>query len=186
MYAELRDCAACCERIDLPAHRCAACARTATCIRQVVARVRHVQAQLARIDVPSQALSADGRLVEAAATMKASGQYMAAMVQSAPQKLMISAFATAPAGRGGVRVVHRLSPDVVADARLAAMRATVPPAVSPAVYVHARYNGVVEAPRYSATGTPGQQTESYLDDWRDGVQKQAAAVDLDLPVALTD
>ena len=90
-YKELDACRCCCSAFVLPSHRCAACVTTSAAIRQVVARVRNVQARLARLDVPEQARTVHNELVAAAGLMHVSGDYMAAEVLADPRRLVVAA-----------------------------------------------------------------------------------------------
>jgi hypothetical protein len=185
LYAELLDCAACCDRLDIPSHRCAACDRTAACIDRVVARLQRVQAELASLDVPSTTVATDVQLTEAVTTMITSGEYMAAEVRTSPQDLLTAIWTPPPAERGGRRVVNVLSPDIVAQARAAALRAMGPGAMARTVWLRGRPLQSTESQQFVAGATPSEQARTNLALWREGIQTQVAAIGINTQRMLT-
>lgn len=177
---ELEACACCCATLDLPSHRCAACTTTSAAIRQVVARVRHVQARLARLDVPGRAGEVHGELVAAAGIMHVSGDYMAAQVLKDPQRLVVAS--ARGNGLKGPRATWRPSPGIVRDARLAALLGTRHGPTFRAQRLRASEIAGTPGPGYS--GGPGEQAQSHLDAWRAGAQRLARHVGLVLPPAV--
>ena len=178
-YRELDACTCCCAALDLPSHRCAACATTSAAIRQVVARVRNVQARLARLDVPAQAGTVHNELVAAAGLLHVSGDYMAAQVLTDPRRLVVAAGGS---GLKGFRNTWRPSPDIVSDARLAA-------------FLGARHGPMFRTQRVRAveiattsepgvSGGPGEQAQTHLAAWREGVQRLAGQLGIVFPDAV--
>jgi hypothetical protein len=175
-YKELDACTCCCAALDLPSHRCAACVTTSAAMRQVVARVRNVQARLARLDVPEQARTVHNELVAAAGLMHVSGDYMAAQVLADPRRLVVAA----AGGRlKSVRNAWRPSPDIVSDARLAAFLG----ARHGPMFRTQRLRAVEIAttPEPGVSGGPGEQAQTRLAAWRQGVQRLARQLGIVFP-----
>lgn len=177
---ELDGCSCCCATLDLPNHRCAACATTAASIRQVVARVRNVQARLARLDVPEQAVTAHDELVAAADLMHVSGDYMAAQVLTDPQRLAVAV--TRVNGRKGPRDAWRPSPTVVSDARLAAFLGAHHGPMYRAQRLRAL--AIARTPGPGVSGSPGEQAQVHLDAWRTDIQRLARQLGIVFPDAV--
>jgi hypothetical protein len=170
--AELNDCACCCDRLDLPTHRCAACRTTAANMRQIVARIHRVQIRLARLDVPPSAAGAHADLVAAAEVLAVSGEYMARTVMTDPRSLVFSTRTALAPSRA--RPAWRTSPQVVRNARLAAcLQAHEGP-----LYRGARLRAmsIAAGPDPGISGPPGEQALAYLDRWRTGVEDAAREV----------
>lgn len=179
---ELETCACCCATFDLPSHRCAECTTTSAAIRQVVARVRHVQARLARLDVPTRAEDVHDELVAAAGLMHVSGDYMATEVLTDPQRLVVAVASAGGNGLKGPRATWRPSPDIVNDARLAAFLGT---RHGPTFRAHRlRASEIAGTPAPGCSGGPGEQAQAHLDAWRAGAQRLARQVGLALPMAV--
>jgi hypothetical protein len=179
-YKELDACTCCCATFDLPGHRCAACATTSAAIRQVVARVRSVQARLARLDVPEQVGALNRELVAAATVMHVSGDYMAEQVLTDPQRLVVAA--ASANGLKGPRAAWRPSPRIVSDARLAAfLDAHHGPLFRTQ---RLRAAEVATTPEPGVSGGPGEQAQTHLTAWREGVQRVARDQGIALPDAI--
>ena len=182
-YAELTDCACCCETLDLPSHRCAACKTAAARIKGIVARVHRVQAQLSRIDVPASLDTIHSELVSAVSTMHVSGEYMAITVRKTPEKLVLGERVMAGA-RPGPPVAWRPSPEIVEDARVEALAQARPDSIGRGRFLHQRCAPFAGEQRSGPRGTPGEQAMAYLSMWRDDIAAQAHEAGLSLPAAL--
>ncbi len=181
-YTELTECACCCETLDLPHHRCAACRAAAASIKGIVARIHRVQAKMTRLEVPVSLILTHGHLVAAVSTMHVSGEYMATTVLKTPEKLVLGERVTVGA-RPGSPVVWRPSPSIVSDARLAAFAHPRPSGVARADFLHHRY-AQTESATVRPEGAPGEQAMAYLGMWRDDLAAQARDAGLSLPTAL--
>jgi hypothetical protein len=167
-YARLSDCACSCGTFDVPTHRCAACRTTAASMRQMVARIRRVQAELARLDVPPAATQVQGELVEAAAVLQSSGNYMVSRISRDPRSLLVST-----RSMEGTRKVSPpawlTSPHVVRDARLAEYMRLHPAPTNRTERM--RVTEIATGPDPAIQGAPGEQAQAYLAKWRDGVER---------------
>jgi hypothetical protein len=179
-YRELDACTCCCARLDLPNHDCPACTTSAAAIRQIVARVRHVQAALARLDVPAPAQPVHRDLLAASRVMHVSGDYMAREVLSDPRSLVM--LSTQGRGLKGRLARWVPSPDIVPDARLAAFLETHHSPMSRTARMHALEIATTAEPGFS--GGPGEQAQAYLAEWRAGVEALARQTGVTLPEAL--
>ncbi len=174
VYAELDACACCCDTIDLPSHRCAACAAAAARLEKVAAKARHTQARLATAVPPDELTVAHAQLVGALSAIRYSAEYMASTVRTAPQELLTAAFVAPPRGRGGVAVVMRPSPRIVAAAEFAAL----PAPIRSIAWHHHLSRETDQTP--SVVGTPGEHALAHLEAWRTAVLAQARALDVNL------
>jgi hypothetical protein len=181
VYTELTDCACCCETLDLPPRRCAACTTVAAKIKGIVARIHRVQAKMTRLEVPLSLIPTHGRLVTAISTMHVSGQYMATTVRTAPGALVIARRVRSTSARGPV--VWEPSPGIVSAARLAALADARPPGIARGPFLKHRYSETVSA-TVRPEGAPGEQAMAYLGMWRDDLAAQAKDAGLSLPTAL--
>jgi hypothetical protein len=179
-YAQLSDCASCCGALDLPTHRCPACRTTAAVMRQLVARTRHVQAELARLDVPASATKAHGELVEAAAVLHISGDYMADRVSHDPLSLIVST-RTMEGTRRVSPPAWLTSPHVVRDARMAAYTRLHPAPMYRTQ--HLRAIEITTGPDPAICDAPGEQAQAYLAKWRDEIQRLARRAGLGIAAA---
>jgi hypothetical protein len=184
VYAQLYECSCCCDKLDLPSHRCAACSSAAAKINQVVARVERAQRQLAGVNVPASLETAQGEIVLAADTMHVSGHYMARTVSTTPAKLVTATFVSPPRGRGGVIIVMRPSLSIVTAARSAALFGSTPKSVTQVSNLQQRRENLARMTAYS--GTTGQTAQQYLTIWRTLVENQAEAAGMTLPADITD
>jgi hypothetical protein len=177
IYAELRDCACCCDRLDLPTHRCAACAAAAARISKVVARAHRVQRRLGGISPPDRLLVAHAELVSALSALHLSAEYMAGKVRTAPQDLLAAAYVPIPRQSGRTAIVLRPSPQLVAAAEYAALSWQGRRAL--------RYHPMRTLDQTpTVSGTPGEHALAHLALWRAAVAAQASALYVDLPQAL--
>ena len=182
-YTELTECACCCETLDLPSHRCAACETAAATIERIVARIHRVQASLHRVDVPASLVIVHGELVSALSTMHVSGEYMAITVRRTPEKLVLGERVMMGAGLGPP-IAWRPSPDIVEDARVEALARSRPDGLSRSRFLHERYAPFADERPSRPQGAPGEQAMAYLSMWRDDVAAQAHEAGLSLPAAL--
>ena len=180
-YTELTECACCCETLDLPHHRCAACKTAAASIKGIVARIHRVRAKLARLEVPLPLILTHGHLVAAVSTMHVSGEYMATTVRTAPGTLVVARRVPSISGRGPV--VWEPSPSIVSQARLAALAGAKPAGLARGPFLHHRYAQTASAVLHPE-GAPGEQALAYLGMWRDDLAAQARGAGLSLPAAL--
>ena len=182
-YTELTECACCCETLDLPSHRCAACETAAATIERIVARIHRVQARLHRVDVPASLVIGHGELVSAVSTMHVSGEYMVATVLTTPEKLVVGERVMMGA-RLGPPIAWRPSPDIVEDARVEALARSRPDGLSRSRFLHERYAPFADERLSRPQGAPGEQAMAYLSMWRDDLAAQARDAGLSLPAAL--
>jgi len=183
-YAELTECACCCETLDLPSHRCAACETAAATIERIVARIYRVRARLSRIEVPASLDTIHSELVSAVSTMHVSGEYMVATVLTTPEKLVVAERVTlgAPSGRP---VVWRPSPRIVADARIEALARARPDGLSRSRFLHERCAPFAEERPSWPQGSPGEQAAAYLALWHDDITARAEKAGVKLTAALS-
>jgi len=184
-YTELTECACCCETLDLPLRRCAACKTAAARITGIVARIHRVQARMTRLQVPAALITIHSELVSAVSTMHVSGEYMAITVGKSPEKLVLGERVMAGA-RPGPPIAWRPSPDIVEDARIEALARARPDSLSRGRFLHERYAPFADDRPSRPQGSPGEQAMAYLSTWRDDLAAQAQKAGLSLPVALTD
>jgi hypothetical protein len=177
-YAELVDCACCCDRLDLPSHRCAACRSAAASMRQVVARTSRIQRKLGRLDVPASLVPAHSRLIAALSTMRISGEYMAEKVLTAPETLVAVVRTGVPSGHGPF--IRRPAPTIVRDARIAALASAAPAGVDLRLFLRQRYARSPVA-TVDSWGTPGEQASALLDQWRDDIVALAKEAGVSVP-----
>ena len=180
-YAQLSDCACCCGTLDLPTHRCPACRTTAAVMRQLVARTRHVQAELARLDVPASATRAHGELVEAAAVLHLCSDYMTDKVSRDPLSLLVST-RTMEGTRRVSPPAWLTSPHVVRDARMAACTRSHPAPMYRTE--HMRAIEIATGPDPAISGAPGEQAQAYLAKWHDEIQRLVRRAGLGFAAAI--
>lgn len=179
-YAELTGCACCCNKVDLPAHRCAACDAAAARMTKIVARLHKVQTELSTMTVPPDLVSVHSEMVTAASLLHNSSEYMADVVRTAPERLLVTTLAAPPAGRGGAVLVMRPSPLIVRDAEFASLMKAGPRSLGAR---HAR-SASAEWMLTSASGAPGDQALAHLARWRDAIVAQARAAGVNLTHAI--
>ncbi len=177
-YAELENGACGCEKIDLPSHRCAACAAAAARAEKVAASARRAQSRLAAAVPPDQLTAAHAQLIGALSAIHYGAEYIASKVRTAPQDLLTATFVAPPRGRGGVAVVMRPSPRIVAAAEFAAL----PAQIRSVAWRHHLSSALDQTP--SVAGTPGEHALAHLAAWRTAVVAQARALDVSLTHAL--
>jgi hypothetical protein len=182
VYAELKDCACCCGKIDLPARRFGGDPATIARLTSVKARAHQALRRVDGIAAPQMLATAHAELLAALDTMRHSSEYMLAKAWTAPQELLTATFVAPPRGRGGVAVVYRPSPQIVAKAEVAAMSAQERFAFihHDSMFAHEGAGGT------HVYGTPGEQALAHLIAWRTAIVAQARALNVSLSRALAD